>query len=262
MVAAVAGETPARFRRRVLFERAAYQLLSTENAVLTVAMDAGYSSSEAFARAFRRAYGRNPADWRADPGPVFLDSPNGVHFHPPGGIRLPALTEVTSMDFLIRMIEHHIFVTGELIERSGELTDAQLDAAIEISVEGIDCDPTIRSLLSRLVGQMAMWNASMAGKPYDWSLEEHESLESIRARMAVTAPEFLEHVRDVCGRGRLDETFVDATCDPPRVFTYGGMVAHVLTYAAHRRTMVTGALYSAGITDVEDDPMTWPAVAG
>ena len=125
----------------------------------------------------------------------------------------------------------------------------------------IDCDPTIRSLLSRLVGQMGMWNASMAGKPYDWSVEEHEPLASIRRRMETVAPEFLGYVRDVCDRGRLDETFVDTTCDPPRVFTYGGMIAHVLNYSAHRRTLVTGALFTAGITDVQDDPMAWPAVA-
>jgi hypothetical protein len=46
--------------------------------------------------------------------------------------------------------------------------------------------------------------------------------------------------------GRLDDAFVDATCEPPDVFTYGGMLAHVLTFAAHRRMLVLGALYSAG----------------
>ena len=60
----------------------------------------------------------------------------------------------------------------------------------------------------------------------------------------------------------LDETFVDATCDPPRVFTYGGMLAHVLTFAAHRRTLAIGALHSAGITDLgAGDPMRWVAEA-
>ncbi len=53
---------------------------------------------------------------------------------------------------------------------------------------------------------------------------------------------------------------VDATCEPPRVFTYGGMVAHVLTFAAHRRTLVAGALIGAGIVDLgAGDPMEWVA---
>ena len=60
--------------------------------------------------------------------------------------------------------------------------------------------------------------------------------------------------------GRLDETFVDATCDPPEVLTYSGMVAHVLTFAAHRRTLVCGALISAGVRDLgAGDPLRWVA---
>jgi hypothetical protein len=56
-----------------------------------------------------------------------------------------------------------------------------------------------------------------------------------------------------------DETFVDTVCEPPEVFTYGGMVAHVLTFAAHRRILVHGALEDAGITDLNGDPMRWVA---
>jgi AraC family transcriptional regulator len=49
---------------------------------------------------------------------------------------------------------------------------------------------------------------------------------------------------------------VDVTCEPPRVFTYGGVVAHVLTFGAHRRTLVCGALADAGVTDLgAGDPM-------
>jgi len=35
------------------------------------------------------------------------------------------------------------------------------------------------------------------------------------------------------------------------------MIAHVLTYAAYRRTLLVGALASAGAADVDDDPLTW-----
>jgi hypothetical protein len=52
--------------------------------------------------------------------------------------------------------------------------------------------------------------------------------------------------------------FVDTLCEPARVFTYGGMIAHVLTFAAHRRTLVAGALVSAGVDDLgSGDPMDW-----
>ena len=80
IVAATAGETPARFRRRVLLERAAFRLLTSADTVLDIAIEAGYSSHEAFTRAFERAYDRPPAAWRNDPSHIQLDAPNGCTF--------------------------------------------------------------------------------------------------------------------------------------------------------------------------------------
>jgi AraC family transcriptional regulator len=262
VVVATAGETPSRLRRRVLLERAAYRLLTSEHGVLEVAHEAGYSSNEAFTRAFRRAYGVAPSVWRAQPGRIQLTAPNGVHFHPPGGLRLPARDEVTSMDLLAKLLEHHVWLVGEIVDRSGRLPADRLDEPITVSVEGVDDDPTLRSLLSRLVGQMDMWNAAMDNRAYDFEVERGESLHSIRARLDSAGPAFLARAHEVIDESRLDETFVDATCDPPRVFTYGGMLAHVLTFAAHRRTLAIGALHSAGITDLgAGDPMRWVAEA-
>ena len=262
VVSAVSGETPARLRRRILLERAAFRLVTTRATVLEVALEAGYSSNEAFTRAFRRAYGAAPASWRAAPARIQLDTPNGVHFHPPGGLRLPARDEVSSMDLMRKMVEHHVWLVGEIVDRSGSLTDEQLDAPIELSVEGVDDDPTLRSLLSRLVGQMDMWNAAMDSRAYDFEVERGESIESIRARLRDAGPVFLDRAREVIDGSRLDETFVDAICEPPEVFTYGGMIAHVLTFAAHRRTLAIGALHSVGITDLgAGDPMRWVAEA-
>jgi hypothetical protein len=166
------------------------------------------------------------------------------------------------MDLLQKLVEHHVWLVGEIVERASRLGDDRLDAPIDLSVESVDDDPTLRSLLSRLVGQMDMWNASMDSRTYDFAVERGESLTSIRARLTTAGPAFLDRVSAVIAERRLDETFVDATCDPPEVFTYGGMVAHVLTFAAHRRTLAIGALHSAGITDLgAGDPMRWVAEA-
>jgi hypothetical protein len=107
---------------------------------------------------------------------------------------------------------------------------------------------------------MDMWNAALAGRSYDFGVERGETTASMRSRLAEAGSIFLAYVRDVAEQGRLDETFVDAICDPPEVFTYGGMIAHVLTFAAHRRTLAIGALHSVGITDLgSGDPMKWVA---
>ena len=258
VISAVAGEPPTAFRRRILLERAAYRMISTSAPLIDIAVEAGYGSHEAFTRAFSRAYGAPPAVWRAKPGHLQIDAPSGVHFHPPGGLRLPSRDKVNGMQLLTRMVEHHVWLTGEMIRVAERLTDEQLDEIIGLAVD--DDEQTIRSLLSRLVGQMGMWNAAMATRDYDWSVEEHESLTSLRERLAVEAPTYLAHVRSVVAADRLDDTFVDALCEPAEVFTYGGMIAHVLTFAAHRRTLVALALGAHGVDELGwGDPMLWVA---
>ncbi|HSS67595.1 MAG TPA: AraC family transcriptional regulator [Nocardioidaceae bacterium] len=260
VVAAASGETPARFRRRVLLERAAYRLATSESGVLDVAVEAGYSSNEAFTRAFQRAYGLSPSAWRSTPTPILLDTPNGVHFHPPGSLRLPAREEVTEMNLLTKMAEHHVWLVGELVDRASRLTAEQLDTKIRVSVDNEDGTMTTRSILSRLIGQMDMWMCAIEMREYDWSLEQDESVDTMRERLGRVGPAWLAQVHDSIDGGRLDETFVDALCDPPEVFTYGGMVAHVLTFAAYNRTLVVQAMQEAGVTDLGwGDPMKWVA---
>lgn len=258
MIRSVAGEPPRALRRRVLLERAAYRMITTTAPLIDIAVEAGYGSHEAFTRAFTKAYGVAPAAWRRKPGHIQIAAPSGVHFHPPASLRLPARDRVSSMDLLTKMVEHHVWLTGEMVRVAERLTDAQLDQPIELD---IDDDPqTIRSLLSRLVGQMGMWNAALACRDYDWSVEEHESLSSLRERLAAEGPTYLSHVRSVVEAGRLDDTFVDAICEQPEVFTYGGMIAHVLTFAAHRRTLVALALGRHGVEELGwGDPMLWVA---
>ena len=147
--------------------------------------------------------------------------------------------------------------------KAGITTD-ELDEIFEGAGRvGLDVDDdvqSIRSLLSRLVGQLGMWNAAIGQYDYDWSVEDHESVLSLRARLAVDGPKYLAEVRRVVAAEELDETFIDALCDPAEVFTYGGMIAHVLTFAAHRRTLVALALDKAGVGDLGwGDPMRWVA---
>ncbi|MEP9362397.1 AraC family transcriptional regulator [Nocardioides sp. CN2-186] len=258
VIRSIAGEPPDALRRRLLLERAAYRMITTSASLIDIAADAGYGSHEAFTRAFTRAYGVAPSAWRRNPGHLQVEAPSGVHFHPPGSLRLRARDKVTAMELMTKMVEHHVWLTGEMVRVAGTLSDDQLDQPIELDVD--EDRQTIRSLLSRLVGQMGMWNAALAHRDYDWSVEEHESLTSLRGRLAVEGPTYLSHVREVVDQGRLDDTFVDALCEPAEVFTYGGMIAHVLTFAAHRRTLVALALGAHGVDELGwGDPMRWVA---
>ena len=67
------------------------------------------------------------------------------------------------MDVVIRMLDHHLWLVGEIIDRTAAVTDDVLDQPIELSVEGIDDGPTLRSVSDRLVGQLEMWVDAVEG---------------------------------------------------------------------------------------------------
>src|SRR5947208_2368981 len=80
----VVEETPAAMRRRLLLERAAYQLASTHSSVTDIAFDANYGSLEAFTRAFRKAFHISPTRYRRLRDLHFyLPASNHIHFCAP-----------------------------------------------------------------------------------------------------------------------------------------------------------------------------------
>jgi hypothetical protein len=161
------------------------------------------------------------------------------------------------MDLLRTMVDHHVWLVGEMLGQAATLTAEQLDTPIELSVEGIDQDPTLRSLLSRLVGQLGMWHAALAGQEYDFAVEQGESVQSMQRRLAEVGPAFAAEVGDICAHDRLDELIV-CPGESVEVYTNGAMIAHVLTFASYRRTLVAGALHDAGCDDLDSgDPIRW-----
>ena len=264
MAAALLGEPPGAFRRRLLLERAAHRLVTSDATVLEVAVATGYGSHEAFTRAFTRAYGVSPTSWRRKPAhrsgrgllrEFELPCPSDVHFQPPEGLRLPAAQKVTDMELLLKLVEHHVDVVGRIIDRLDGLPDEVLDKPIELSVEWIDCRPmTLRSVVDRCVVQEEMWLSALRGGGFPEPGDKSPA--GLRARHDVAGPAYREFVADTIAQGRLADTFVDTTCDEPRTFTFGGMIGHVITFGAVRRTVALGALDSAGVTDLgAGDPM-------
>jgi AraC-like DNA-binding protein len=257
LVRAALGEPPGAFRRRLLLERAAHRLTATDDAVIEVAFDAGYSAPEAFARAFARAFGSSPSAFRRGrrTGGHELPAESGIHFHPPGGLRLPASRRSTAVDVVILMLDHHLSLVGDIIDRLERVDDDALDRPIELSIEGIDRDPSLRRVCERLVGQLEMWVAALEGAERVPAGRSSSPAE-LRRRLDVIGPRFRELLVPALEQGRGNDTFIDATCEPPQVFSYGGVLAHVLTFSAVRRTLAIGALESHGVNDLgAGDPM-------
>jgi AraC family transcriptional regulator len=57
-------EPPVAIRRRLLLERAAWQLSHTQLSVTEISLNANYGSHEAFTRAFRKAFRVSPGIYR------------------------------------------------------------------------------------------------------------------------------------------------------------------------------------------------------
>jgi AraC family transcriptional regulator len=64
-------------------------------------------------------------------------------------------------------------------------------------------------------------------------------------------------VRDIDRRGSWNDRLIDALCDPPESFVMSSVIAHVLTYSAHRRQLVRRMLNGAVREMDHGDPIMW-----
>jgi AraC family transcriptional regulator len=261
LVAAGLGEAPSAFRRRLLLERAGWQLTRTVG-VTEAGFQAGYGSTQAFSRAFSRAYAMAPSRFARDGGDFRIAAPNGIHFHPPAGLLLPGDQGRGTMDLTDRLLEHDRWLTGRLLDHAAELPDEALDHQIRPGHEVLSFDgpePTVRVMLDRLVWTKEVWTAAIGGR--DVPDGSDRSITGLRSRLAAAGEEFLAMARRIRDGGRWDDVFVDAMCDPPQSFTFGGVIAHVITFSAYRRQVLLGALEELGseglATACPNDPIEW-----
>lgn len=259
----LSGESPAALRRRIMLERAAWRLQRGEG-VAAVAADEGWSSAEVFSRAFRRSFGTPPSRAGAD---FRLPAPNGLHFHPPQslwwdsdtGPDRPAVHPQISQ----LMIAHDIADTGYLIGRAVELSKEQWLQPISPGQVVLDWDgpePSVGAVLGAIVWTKEVWLASIEGRDFPSHAASDPAAATARS-LAVHHDEVSAHwsatVAGMAADGRLADTVIDALCDPPESFQVYGIVAHVLTYAAHRRELARTMLTRLGVTTRHGDPLDW-----
>jgi hypothetical protein len=130
--------------------------------------------------------------------------------------------------------------------------------AVSRGPEGVDDNPSLRQLGVLLVAQEERWLA-VAGEGSGPSYEDAD-VADLQRRHGIAGARFRSLVGRLIEEGRLDDVVLDTLCDPPQEYTFGGIIAHVLNFAAHRRSLALGALASAGVTDLGNgDPRTWVA---
>ena len=159
------------------------------------------------------------------------------------------------MDLFDRFAGHDSWHTRRLLEQAGSLTADQLDKPIKGAVKILpwqEPDQNLRELLERIVQTKEVWTAALTGRDMpciDPSASAHDSPATMLARYENVDAEFNRILREVRDTGSWDDTFVDALCDPPETFTFGGMFAHLITFNTYRRLAALAALRSLGVDD-------------
>ena len=120
------------------------------SSILEIAMDYGFSSNEAFTRAFREAYGVTPSEYRRNPVPVVLRTqikPFDCYLMGIGGTGMAATTEEIKIYFVT--IPAHKFLHIRNYESIGYWDFWQKQSQIP----GQDCE-TICGLLDSIPGKL------------------------------------------------------------------------------------------------------------
>jgi AraC-like DNA-binding protein len=251
-----AGEAPVAMRRRVMLERAAWRL-RRGTAVTDAAWEAGYESVEGFSRAFTRAFGHAPSQLPPD-GETWLPAPNGIHFHPPTSLWVRS-SEHTMNPLTEQLVRHDLDDTQHLLELAKGV-DLELlrrpwqPGLVVLAWDGVE--DSALAVLDRLVRTREIWLASIQGHDLPPDRTAQDVVELLD-RHASAAARWLATVRDLDRRGAWDDRLVDALCDPPESFVLSSVVAHVLTFSAHRRQLARHMLRAAGVEIDHGDPIEW-----
>lgn len=251
-----AGESPVAMRRRVMLERAAWQLAAGAS-VTDAAFAAGYESLEGFGRAYARAYGYAPS--ATPPGSAhWLPAPNGIHFHAPANLWVTgpeAADPVTAL-----MVHHDVDDVRALLEAAKGLpahtwTRERLPGLTLLAWAGPE--GSLEKVLNRCVGTYEVWLASIAGEDHPGRGAETDDPRALLERLDAVGPRWIGTVRDVERRRAWGDRVVDALCEPPESFVLGSILAHVLTYSGQRRGLARTFLRQAGVEIDDGDPILW-----
>ncbi len=272
LLAAATGESPIALRRRLLLERAAWQLRTGAATPSEAATAAGYGSLAAFSRAFARAYEMPPSEFAASTAPVELDGArrsrrravrrdSGIHFHPPASLLIPGGREPTPPgDLTDRMVGHHLDRVRELLAAAETLPREALERPLRpgfVAVWFEGEEPSAALMAERLVYTLEVWVAAIAGEP---APPPRPAADELSTRFERAARAFARLARRIRDRGAWDDAFIDALCEPPETFTFGGVVSHVLSYGAVRREALAAVLAELGASlPLTGDPIEWEA---
>ena len=143
--------------------------------------------------------------------------------------------------------------TQRLLNLAKTLNDEQLDRPLKNQVKVFPWDgpdESLRQILDRMVLTKEVWAAALTGSGMplmDDAPPEHRTASAMLARVEKADAAFQSVFTDVRNRSAREDTFVDALCEPPEAFTFGGTFAHVIAFNFYRRMLAIDAMRRLGV---------------
>ena len=159
---------------------------------------------------------------------------------------------------LDHLVQHDLDDTRALLELAKGVPDERYAEPLRPSQVVLWFDgeeASLAKVLERLVFTKEIWLAAVLGEepPTDDRTDPAGLLE----RQDAAAGRWLAMLRDIERRGAWDDRIVDALCEPPESFVLGSIVAHVITFSAHRRQLARQLLRELGVETDTGDPIEW-----
>jgi uncharacterized damage-inducible protein DinB len=178
-----------------------------------------------------------------------LPAANKIHFHALGSITKGGF----EMDLFDRFAGNDSWHTQKLLKSAATLPDDKLDQKLDAVVEILpwrESTQTLRQILENIVFTKEVWAAALVGRDLpniNGTPAPDRSPQRMLERLEKVDADLHQVFQDVKQRGAWDDEFVDALCEPPENFTFGGVFAHIMTFNGHRRLMALDALRRLGV---------------
>jgi uncharacterized damage-inducible protein DinB len=121
-------------------------------------------------------------------------------------------------------------------------------------------EPSVGAVLGAIVWSKEVWLATIEGRDFpsrEATRPASTTAHQLSAHHDRLGKRWAAMVSEYAEEGRLGDTIIDALCEPPESFQLYGIVAHVLTYSAHRRELARAMLARLGVGTGRGDPLDW-----
>ncbi len=154
------------------------------------------------------------------------------------------------MDLLDRLLAHDTWTTRQLLLACQDLPADLLDKQFDIDHQ------SLRKTFVHIIENMEVWTDLLCERPVQHRMGD--SIPELLQRLSHISREFAQVARNVARTQRYDDCFVDTLDNPPRLKTFGGAIAHLITHSMHHRAQVMYLMEHVGIKDhIEGDVLSW-----